>query len=79
MYAISKNKRKYSSTPIVRVTVDAQGKEQEEIVCVCTEKKEAGDRLAETIVLLLNENPEYQHYCVPTDKKPTYIYADVKK
>ena len=80
MYRISKNKRKYSSTPIVRITLDAQGKELEEIVCVCTEKKEAGDRLAENIVRLLNNNIlTFEHFKKMQEKQPIYIYANVKK
>lgn len=58
MYAISKNKRKYSSTPIVKVTLDEQGKEQEEMVCICLGKKEVGDKMAETIVRLLNADED---------------------
>lgn len=55
MYRISKTKRKYSSTPIVRVDVDENGKEHEEIVCICTNQSKAnGDALAERIVYLLN-------------------------
>lgn len=54
MYRLSKVKRVYSSTPIVRVTIDAQGKEQEEMVCICTGKKAEADMLAEGIIILLN-------------------------
>jgi hypothetical protein len=55
MYRISTHTRKYSSTPIVRVTVGADGKEQEEIVCICTgQGKASGDVLAVKIVELLN-------------------------
>ncbi|MBN1183453.1 MAG: hypothetical protein JXB49_14265 [Bacteroidales bacterium] len=57
MYAISKNKRKYSPTPIVRLTMGADGKQQEEIVLVVTNMKKAvGNKMAERIVRLLNDN-----------------------
>jgi len=55
MYAISKNKRKYSPTPIVRIVIDANGKEAEEIVLISNLPKKDGDALSETIVQLLNE------------------------
>ena len=55
MYKISKNVRKYSPTPIVKVTVGADGKEQEEIVLISTLKKAEGNALSEKIVRLLNE------------------------
>lgn len=55
MYAISKNVRKYSPTPIVKVTV-VDGKHVEEIVLISNLKKNEGDELSETIVRLLNEN-----------------------
>jgi hypothetical protein len=55
MYRISNTKRKYSSTPIVRVIVGEDGKEQEEIVlCAINMKKKEGDKLSEEIVKLLN-------------------------
>lgn len=58
MYRISTQKRKYSSTPIVRVTVDAQGKEHEEIVLIAVESKKLGDQLSEKVVKLLNAEEE---------------------
>jgi len=55
MYRISINKRKYSSTPIVKVMVGVDGKEQEEIVlCAVNMKKKEGDELSQNIVDLLN-------------------------
>jgi len=55
MYKISTQKRKYSATPIVKITIDEQGKEREDIVCICTNQGKAdGDALAEKIVNLLN-------------------------
>ena len=60
-YDISKQKRMYSSTPIVRVTIDEKNKEQEEIVCVCTGKKAVADELAEVIVQLLNANERIKY------------------
>jgi hypothetical protein len=56
MYKISRNVRKYSTTPIVEVLVDAQGKETEEIVAVITLPKKRGDALSEKIVELLNKS-----------------------
>jgi len=56
MYRISKNIRKYSPTPIVRVTVGADGRETEEIVLISCLKKAEGDALSLTIVQLLNKN-----------------------
>lgn len=56
MYAISRNKRKYSPTPIVRLSMGADGKQQEEIVLISTLKKTEGDALSERIVRLLNDN-----------------------
>jgi len=57
MYRISKNIRKYSPTPIVKVTVGEDGREQEEIVMVAVNmKKKEGDELSLTIVELLNKN-----------------------
>jgi len=55
MYRISHNKRKYSTTPIVQVHVDAQGKETEEIVAVVTLTKKLGDPLSAVIVEALNK------------------------
>lgn len=55
-YRISKNVRKYSSTPIVRPYMDDNGKEKEEMVCICTGKKKDADKLAQKIVELLNQN-----------------------
>jgi len=54
MYAISKNIRKYSPTPIVEVTTNAEGKEEEKIVLISTLKKKEGDELSILIVALLN-------------------------
>jgi len=56
MYRISRNTRKYSTTPIVEVCVDDKGKETEEIVAVVTLTKKLGDPLSEKIVELLNKN-----------------------
>jgi hypothetical protein len=54
-YRISNNKRKYSTTPIVEVIIDKDGKEDEKIVCVCVLPKKEGDALSEEIVKLLNQ------------------------
>lgn len=58
MYRLSINTRKYSPTPIVRVIVGTDGKEQEEIVFISTEKKKIGEAMSEEIIRLLN-NKEY--------------------
>lgn len=63
MYAISRNKRKYSTTPIVRVTMNDNGNEQsEQIVCIVTLPKKEGDALSEEIVNLLNREENYQSF-----------------
>jgi hypothetical protein len=54
-YKISKNVRKYSSTPIVRVFTNDNGKDVEEMVCICTGKKKDADVLALKIIELLNQ------------------------
>ncbi len=54
-YRISINKRKYSSNPIVRVTVGPDGKEQEEIIFISILSKKNGDELSERIVNALNK------------------------
>ena len=54
--SIFNNKRKYSPTPIVRVTVGADGKEQEEIVLISVLKKAEGDQFSQKIVELLNKD-----------------------
>jgi hypothetical protein len=57
MYRISKNKRKYSPTPIVLVVVDSNGHEQEEqVLCAVGMKKKEGDALSKEVVKLLNTN-----------------------
>ena len=56
MYRIATKKRKYSTTPIVHVTLDANGKEQEDIVICVTLPKKDGDVLSNIIVQLLNQN-----------------------
>ena len=54
MYRVSKNVRKYSPTPIVKVYIE-DGKEKEEIVFVSTLKKEEGNKLSQKVVELLNK------------------------
>lgn len=51
MYRQSINKRKYSTTPIVKVTDEGK----EEIVCLITLPKKDGEVLAEYIAKILNE------------------------
>jgi len=56
MYRLSKNIRKYSTTPIVKVITDDSGKEQEQIVCLIPLPKKDGEALADKIIHLLNIN-----------------------
>jgi hypothetical protein len=53
-HRIASAKRKYSTTPIVRVTLDGNGKEQEDIVICVVLPKNEGNALSEKIVELLN-------------------------
>lgn len=56
MYRISTNKRKYSTTPIVRVTVGADGQEKEEMVLLVTGMPKAeGDRFSNELVAMMNQ------------------------
>jgi len=51
MYRISKVSRKYSPTPIVKVIVGPDGKEQEELVLLAVNmKKKEGDQLSKKMV-----------------------------
>lgn len=62
MYRISNQKRKYSTTPIVKVTTDDQGRETEEIIAVVTLTKKLGDPLSLVIVEALNRlHTEYPY------------------
>lgn len=54
MYAQSSNKRKYTTTPIVRMNKD----NKEEIVCLITLPKMDGEILAERIIFLLNDDQD---------------------
>jgi hypothetical protein len=55
MYRISKSIRKYSPTPIVKVTVGEDGREQEEIVLIAVNmKKKEGDEFSQQVIDLLN-------------------------
>jgi len=58
MYRISTKKlRKYSPNPIVKVTVNEEGEEQEDIVLIaCNMKKKEGDELSALVVELLNKS-----------------------
>jgi hypothetical protein len=55
-YRLSTNKRKYSPDPIVKVTVDEKGREEEEIVLIPVMKKDTGDKFSAKIVELLNQS-----------------------
>lgn len=54
-YRMSNNKRKYSTTPIVEVFTDKDGKEDEKLVCICLLPKNEGNLFSENIVKLLNQ------------------------
>lgn len=55
MYRQASNVRKHSTTPIVRVTVDANGKEQEEIVlCITNMPKAEGNEFARALIEIMN-------------------------
>jgi hypothetical protein len=56
MYKISSNIRKYSTTPIVEVIIDENGREKENIVICVTLPKEKGNVLSQKIIDLLNNN-----------------------
>jgi hypothetical protein len=57
MYRISQQKRKYSTTPIVRVTVGADGQEKEEMVILVTGMPKAeGDKFSKELVAVMNKN-----------------------
>ena len=56
MYRIATSKRNYSTTPIVRVVLDENGKEKEDIVICVTLPKKDGDALSKKIIELLNNN-----------------------
>lgn len=55
MYRLSSIKRKYSATPIVKIILDTNGKEQEEMACICTGKKVDAEVLSEKIIEALNQ------------------------
>ena len=65
MYRLSKETRKYSTTPLVRVTVDEKGKEKEEQVLFSPLKKKEGEAFLQRIANMLNysdhvnENVQY--------------------
>ena len=58
MYAISENKRKYSTTPIVELITLPNGKTVEKFICVVALPKKRGDMISEFIVANLNFNDE---------------------
>jgi len=75
MHRISNNKRKYSTTPIVKVETGADGKETETILCVVCLPKKQGDMLSEEIVGLLNKTiPVVRHSCDMITEE--YIYKN---
>jgi hypothetical protein len=56
---LSKNKRKYSPDPIVRVTVNEKGGEDEEIVLIPVMKKAEAEKLSRLIINQLNQDLYY--------------------
>lgn len=56
MYRISNNKRKYSTTPIVKVVVDGKGKEKEVNVLYSPLTKKDGDKLLESVLKSLPQD-----------------------
>jgi len=54
MYRISRDKRKWSSTPIAKIVIDDNGKENERLVLCSFLSKKEGDELLEKIVRFLN-------------------------
>jgi hypothetical protein len=84
MYRISKNTRNFSPTPIVKVIVDEQGKEHEEIVmCAVNMKKADGDILNAKVVELLNnssiKNVEIQNLINKVNELEKDIIIDIVK
>ena len=61
MYRISKNKRKHSTTPIVKVHIGLDGKEKEEIVLLSPLTSKIGDPLLESVVEFLNESDSSEY------------------
>ena len=56
-YRFATAKRKYSSTPIVHVTIDDNGKEIEEaVLCAINMKKKEGDILSQHVIDILNQH-----------------------
>ena len=58
MYRLSIKKRKYSTTPIVKIEIDNDGKEKESIVLLSCLPKKDGEKLMKSILELLNNNIE---------------------
>ena len=63
MYRISRDKRKWSATPIAKVVIDDNGKENERLVLCSFLPKKDGDELLEKIVKFLNDDlkPYLEH------------------
>jgi hypothetical protein len=56
MYRLSRDIRKYSTTPLVRVDVDPNGKEKETQVLFSPLKKKEGEAMLLQIAEFLNSN-----------------------
>ena len=56
MYRLSRDTRKYSTTPLVRVEVDSKGKEKETQVLFSPLKKAEGEAMLQDIADFLNSN-----------------------
>jgi len=55
MYKLSRNTRQYSCTPLVKVTIDSNGKEIEQQVLFSPLPKKEGEQLLVNVALLLNK------------------------
>jgi len=56
MYRLSRDIRKYSTTPLVWVDTDSKGKEKETQVLFSPLKKKEGEELLQNIADMLNKN-----------------------
>ena len=56
MYRLSRDIRKYSTTPLVWVETDPKGKEKETQVLFSPLKKKEGEELLQNIADMLNKN-----------------------
>jgi hypothetical protein len=69
-YRTSRNKRKFSPDPVVKVTIEKDGKEHEEIVLIPTLSKKEGDELSTSITEILNQKIHEHGKCGNNSKDP---------